>query len=80
MNGPEPLFRRNPANPILTAADVPYPANAVFNPGAARVDGETVLLVRVEDLRGISQLHVARSADGASGWRFRRSAAPPLRS
>jgi predicted GH43/DUF377 family glycosyl hydrolase len=64
------LFRRNSANPILTAADLPYPANAVFNPGAARVDGETLLLVRVEDMRGISRLHVARSDDGISGWRF----------
>ena len=58
------------ANPILTAADLPYPANSVFNPGAARVGGETLLLVRVEDLRGISQLHVARSADGVTDWRF----------
>ena len=49
---------------------MPYPANSVFNPGAARVDDETILLVRVEDLRGISQLHVARSADGETGWRF----------
>ena len=49
---PEPLFRRDAANPILSAADVPYPANSVFNPAAARVDGETILLVRVEDLRG----------------------------
>jgi predicted GH43/DUF377 family glycosyl hydrolase len=64
------LFRRAAANPILTAADLPYPANSVFNPGAARVDGETVLLVRVEDLRGISQLHVARSTDGVTDWRF----------
>ena len=64
------LFERSEANPILTAADVPYPANSVFNPGAARVGNETVLLVRVEDLRGISQLHVARSADGVTGWRF----------
>jgi beta-1,4-mannooligosaccharide/beta-1,4-mannosyl-N-acetylglucosamine phosphorylase len=64
------LFARSSANPILTLRDVPYPANSVFNPGAARLDGETVLLVRVEDLRGISQLHVARSADGISGWRF----------
>ena len=61
MTRPEPLFRRHPANPILTAADVPYPANSVFNPAAARVGDETILLVRVEDLRGISQLHVARS-------------------
>ena len=64
------LFVRSDANPILTAADVPYPANSTFNPGAARVGDETLLLVRVEDLRGISQLHVARSADGVSGWRF----------
>jgi beta-1,4-mannooligosaccharide/beta-1,4-mannosyl-N-acetylglucosamine phosphorylase len=72
------LFERSEANPILTAADVPYPANSVFNPGAARVGDETVLLVRVEDLRGISQLHVARSRDGITDWRF--DAEPLLRS
>jgi beta-1,4-mannooligosaccharide/beta-1,4-mannosyl-N-acetylglucosamine phosphorylase len=65
-----PLFQRSAANPILTAADVPYLANSVFNPGAARVGNETILLVRVEELRGISQLHVARSTDGVSNWRF----------
>jgi predicted GH43/DUF377 family glycosyl hydrolase len=64
------LFLRSEANPILTADHVPYPANSVFNPGAARVAGETVLLARVEDLRGISQLHVVRSPDGLSDWRF----------
>jgi predicted GH43/DUF377 family glycosyl hydrolase len=64
------LFERSATNPILTLADVPYPANSVFNPGAARVGDETVLLVRVEDLRGISQLHVARSHDGVTDWRF----------
>jgi predicted GH43/DUF377 family glycosyl hydrolase len=66
----EPLFERSASNPILTAADVPYPANSVFNPGAARIGDETILLVRVEDLRGISQLQVARSADGETGWAF----------
>jgi predicted GH43/DUF377 family glycosyl hydrolase len=64
------LFVRHADNPIITVGQLPYPANAVFNPGAARVDGETVLLLRVEDLRGISSLHVARSADGVSDWRF----------
>jgi predicted GH43/DUF377 family glycosyl hydrolase len=54
---------------LLTAADWPYPVNAVFNPGAALVDGETVLLCRVEDRRGISHLTVARSSDGVTGWR-----------
>jgi predicted GH43/DUF377 family glycosyl hydrolase len=62
------LFVRHPSNPILTADDVPYPANTAFNPGAARVGDETVLLLRVEDLRGISSLVVARSADGISNW------------
>lgn len=64
------LFRREAGNPILTADDLPYGANSVLNPGAARLSDETVLLLRVEDLRGISHLHVARSHDGVSGWRF----------
>lgn len=64
------VLRRSDANPILTAVDVPYPANSIFNPGAARVGDETILLLRIEDLRGISQLHVARSTDGVTGWRF----------
>ncbi len=62
------LFRRNPANPILTAAALPYAANTVFNPAAARLDGQTVLVMRVEDLRGLSHLHVARSTDGEEDW------------
>ena len=62
------LFHRHPGNPILTAESWPYPANAVFNPAAATVDGETVLLARVEDLRGISHLTIARSSNGVDGW------------
>ncbi|MDX6580108.1 MAG: beta,4-mannooligosaccharide/beta,4-mannosyl-N-acetylglucosamine phosphorylase, partial [Gaiellales bacterium] len=42
------LFRREPANPILTAADWPIPVNVVFNPAAVVVGEETVLLARVE--------------------------------
>lgn len=62
------LFRRHAGNPILTAADWPTPVNAVFNPAAAVVGEETVLLARVEDRRGVSQLGVARSTNGISGW------------
>jgi predicted GH43/DUF377 family glycosyl hydrolase len=62
------LFDRHPGNPILTAEDWPYPANAVFNPAAAAVDGQTVLLARVEDRRGISHLTAAWSANGIDGW------------
>jgi predicted GH43/DUF377 family glycosyl hydrolase len=63
------LFRREPANPLLTAADWPYPMNSVFNPAATVHNGDTVLVCRVEDRRGISHLTVARSADGRSNWR-----------
>jgi predicted GH43/DUF377 family glycosyl hydrolase len=62
------LFDRHAANPILAAEDWPYPVNAVFNPAAASVDGDTVLLARVEDRRGISHLAVARSPNGVSEW------------
>jgi predicted GH43/DUF377 family glycosyl hydrolase len=67
-SGGRHLFVRHPSNPILTADDIPYPANTVFNPGAARVGDETILLLRVEDLRGVSSLLVARSADGITDW------------
>lgn len=62
------LFVRHPGNPILTSDDWPYPANTVFNPGAAAMNGETVLLARVETLSGVSHLTVARSANGIDGW------------
>ena len=62
------LFTRFAANPIITVHDLPYPANSVFNPGAAQINGDTVLLLRVEDLRGLSHLTVARSTDGIHGW------------
>ena len=65
----EVLFHRHDGNPILTAADWPYPVNSVFNPGAVRLeDGTTLLLCRVEDRRGHSHFCVARSADGITGW------------
>ncbi len=62
------LFKKFDGNPILTPEDWSYPANAVFNPGAAKLNAETLLLVRVEDMRGFSHLTVARSADGLTNW------------
>jgi predicted GH43/DUF377 family glycosyl hydrolase len=65
----ESLFDRYDRNPILTAADWPYPAHTVFNPGATRLkDGTTLLLCRVEDRRGHSHLCAARSKNGLDGW------------
>lgn len=62
------LFRRHPANPLLTAADWPTAVNVVFNPAAVQIGGETVLLARVEARTGISHLAVARSPNGVDGW------------
>jgi predicted GH43/DUF377 family glycosyl hydrolase len=62
------LFTRYKGNPILTPENWPYPANAVFNPAAVKLNTETLLLVRVEDMRGFSHLTVARSADGLTDW------------
>jgi predicted GH43/DUF377 family glycosyl hydrolase len=66
----EELFIRYRDNPILSISDIPYAANTVFNAGAVQVDGETVLLLRVEDRRGISHLTLARSKNGISNWRI----------
>jgi predicted GH43/DUF377 family glycosyl hydrolase len=62
------LFTRYEGNPILTPEKWPYPANAVMNPGVIKLNTETLLLVRVEDMRGFSHLTVARSADGFTNW------------
>jgi predicted GH43/DUF377 family glycosyl hydrolase len=65
----ETLFQRHQNNPILTAADWPYPAHTVFNPGATILaDKTTLLLCRVEDRRGHSHLCAARSPNGRDGW------------
>ncbi len=71
------LFTRSPDNPILSVEDWPYAANSVFNAAAAEVNGETILLARVEDFRGISHLTAARSNDGISNWQISKE--PTLR-
>lgn len=67
----EVLIHRYEQNPILTAAQWPYPVNSVFNAGATLMpDGSTLLLCRVEERSGISHLCVARSQDGISNWQI----------
>jgi predicted GH43/DUF377 family glycosyl hydrolase len=67
----ESLFTRYAGNPILSRRDWPYPVNSVFNAGATLLaDGDTLLLCRVEDRRGLSHLCAARSANGIDGWRI----------
>jgi predicted GH43/DUF377 family glycosyl hydrolase len=66
---PKELFDRYAHNPILTAADWPYPINVVFNPAATLLaDGTTLLLCRIEEREGPSHLCAARSQNGIDGW------------
>ena len=64
------LFVRSKANPIIKPADLPLNVNGVLNPGVALVGKEVVLLLRIENRRGISGLYVARSANGVDEWRI----------
>lgn len=64
----EELFQRYDGNPIIKAQDMPYPAYSEFNEGAVYRNEETILLMSVEDKRGISHLTVVRSRDGFTNW------------
>ena len=63
------IFERCCENPLITAENLSFRASAVYNPAAVEHDGGVVLLVRVEDPRGFSSIHVARSKDGITNWK-----------
>lgn len=42
----ENLVQRHPANPVLSAADIPYPATLIFNAGVAKWQGKYVMVFR----------------------------------
>ena len=64
------LFVRHKANPIIQARDIPYQPNSVFNAGANCFGDDTLLLIRVEDRRGISHIAAAHSRDGVTDWQI----------
>ncbi|MFC1766270.1 glycosidase [Planctomycetota bacterium] len=66
----KPLFQRDESNPILTPRDMPFTAEAVLNPGAVEHNGDVVLLLRVEDTSGYSDIYVARSRNGITDWKI----------
>ena len=74
------LFQRSDANPILTAADVPYPRQLGLQPGGgARRRRDDPARCGSRTCAGISQLHVARSARRRHRLAVRPGAAAPLR-
>jgi predicted GH43/DUF377 family glycosyl hydrolase len=73
-----PLCKRYSGNPIHTRENWTYPVNSVMNAGAVRLPaGETLLLCRAEDRRGLSQLFSAGSANGIDNWRSDSQQTPP---
>jgi predicted GH43/DUF377 family glycosyl hydrolase len=73
------IFERDPANPILTRADVPdvpphiVDVTSVFNPGAVRYLDRTLLILRVQTRGRETHLFTASSDDGV---RFEVSTEP----
>ena len=61
-------FTREKSNPLLTPSDMPFENNGVFNPAVADLGDEIVLLLRIERREGMSELRVARSANGVDNW------------
>jgi beta-1,4-mannooligosaccharide/beta-1,4-mannosyl-N-acetylglucosamine phosphorylase len=41
-----PRIKRHPANPVLSAKDIPYPATLIFNAGVAKYQGKYVMTFR----------------------------------
>ena len=66
---PRELFTRYEGNPIIKPAAFPSMVNAAFNPAAVSFEGQTLLLIRVEDRTGLSRLVVATSDDGFTDWK-----------
>jgi len=66
----QPIFARYGDKPLITPGDLPFHANGILNPGVAEVDGEVVLLLRIESREAISHLRTARSRNGVDGWRI----------
>jgi beta-1,4-mannooligosaccharide/beta-1,4-mannosyl-N-acetylglucosamine phosphorylase len=70
---------RSPRNPILTRADIPAvlpdfaDVSSVFNPGAIRFGGRTLLMLRVQSRGRRTALVMAESEDGV---RFRVAGEP----
>ena len=58
------VVQRYEGNPILTAADVPYPVETVHNAGVVKYDGRYIMVFRSHRANGRSILGIADSDDG----------------
>ncbi len=58
------LLHRYEGNPLLTAEDVSIRCNTVFNGTPVKINGEYLMLTRIEGQQGYSFFALARSSDG----------------
>ncbi len=58
------FLHRWEGNPIIALEDVPFQINTVFNGSPVKVDGEYLILLRVEGQQGYSFFALARSDNG----------------
>jgi predicted GH43/DUF377 family glycosyl hydrolase len=58
------ILQRYEGNPILTADDIPFTCNTVFNGSPVKIGGDYFLLLRVEGQHGYSVFALGRSKDG----------------
>jgi len=58
------ILRRIEQNPIISAEDIPFTCNTVFNGSPAKIGNEYFILIRVEGQRGYSLLALGRSKNG----------------
>lgn len=58
------MLTRYAGNPIITADDIPFSCNTVFNGSPLRFGDEYLLLLRVEGQHGYSLFSLGRSEDG----------------
>lgn len=70
------VIHRWEGNPIISLEDIPFRCNTVFNAAAVKINGEYLLLIRVEGQHGRSVFALARSEDG---YRFSVDPHPALK-
>ncbi len=62
------LFIRHKANSTIHSTGITCQPNTVFNAGANRFGYDTLLVIRVNDRRAISNLTAAHSRDYVTDW------------
>ena len=67
-----PVIHRHPANPLLSAQDVPYEALLVFNAGVTKYQGRYVMVFRNDYGRRPDSVHPRCHQHGAGVQRRRR--------